>query len=400
MKRNLRFLTRTELFAPMLALALILSISLLVAYRLEINFAHHGVYDTYYRQAAAWLSGSISLASKPDWLELVQISGRTFVSFPPIPSLIFAPLVAIFGENLATQPVSLMLALVGFLSSYILCRSNCLPIRHSIAWALTATYAAGFLFLSLVPGPWFEAQLLSFAFTCGGFALIVGSTNLPNRQIGFLLLAMATGCRPFQLIYYIPLAYWCFKEHPSDNPFKSFIVTHLPASLVLIGLAWFNYIRFGSPLEFGHSFLTNFTNREFGQFSWNYVVPNLSRLLIMPQIVEAKLVYPEFDGFNIFLAHPILIVAGAGLIVRRLDRTTQVLFVAACCHAFLFLLHDGMGSWHFGNRYFLDLIPAVLLMISSVGLPFPRWGYLLLILGIVQQVYGTLAVLSTVDPVV
>ena len=82
----------------------LLALSILAAYGAVWMFTDktpwmHTAYCSYALQAERWLSGHLDLGQDYPWLELAIYQGKYYVSFPPLPTLLVMPFVALFGVD-------------------------------------------------------------------------------------------------------------------------------------------------------------------------------------------------------------------------------------------------------------------------------------------------------------
>lgn len=160
-------------------------------------------YNSYVRQAAAWLEGRLYLSENVPWLELAVYQGRYYVSFPPFPSYVMLPFVLLYGESAPDHLVAFAAMLLGAGYAVKLARQMGLSHRSSAAFAVFL-YCANNLWQITVDGwVWFIAQ--NFAFTLTVMALYYGACGKKGRA--FFFLCAAVGCRPFQILY-IPVLCW------------------------------------------------------------------------------------------------------------------------------------------------------------------------------------------------
>lgn len=355
-----------------MALALLLVHSLAGGTLLAVNY-----YDSYALQAENWLAGRdfILHGEEYPWLELAVYNGKYYQSFPPVPAVLELPWVLAAGGT-ARVPSNLIIALWG------LCMAAGVYacFRRQGASAQTAAYFSLFMgmgsnafWLASDGGVWFLAQIAGLCLTVWGIFYALGDTSA-GRAMASLCFALAVGCRPF---YAVPAAWWglrCVRTAwQKRTGWRSLLPVVLPAAAVAAGLMAYNFARFGSLLEFGHSYLPEFQRAEHGQFHWSYLWPNLLGLL-RPVTLDNKLQlqFPLFQGFLPFAANPLFTLwLGCGLKAwrekRPAERTSALpghggaLALAAVGVCLCYCLHRTMGAWQFGARYTVDLLPYALL---------------------------------------
>ena len=362
-----------------------------------VGFGWHSPYNSYVLQAQAWLSGRLDLGQDYPYLELAVYQGRYYVSFPPFPSYVLLPFVALFGEAVPEVALALGAASLGAGCAALLGARFGLDPRAQVALA-AFLYGGTALWQVTVEGSvWFFAQNLSLL--CTLLALCQASRG--RLGWGLFFLSCAVGCRPFQLCF-LPLVALLARE-AWEGPGKSWLrgVLRRPWALLpgfLMGCSYMalNALRFGNPLEFGHNYLPEFVRSPQGQFSLSYLLGNLESLWRLPTLdpETGTLQFPLFNGMNVFLAFPLLVwllyrMARAGRGWLEASSWRRVLAVGWGClllELFLLLCHKTMGGHHFGNRYVGDLMPGAYLMLCALPRGKPLSGgeeglFLFLLLG-------------------
>ncbi|KYJ85471.1 hypothetical protein [Sulfurovum riftiae] len=361
----------------------------------------HSPYNTYAIQAQAWINGKITIENYSH-LELAFYHDNVYVSFPPFPSFIMLPFVAIWGLNTPDNFIGLFFGILGIFYSYKLARNFINSVTISIFLAFFLTLSSNYIFLIQNGWVWFFAQTLSFTFTI--MAFYYATKKDTNFYLAFLFLAFAIGCRPFQILYGFLLLYLLLKK---THSLKQILFYILPAILVGFTYALYNYIRFDSFIEFGHNYLPEMTDSKYGQFHIYYVADNIKKLFLIPNInTNGIMNYPKFNGFSIFLLNPIItvtIILFVFYIISLLFRKEQtasknILFIAfvvlstIVLHTLLICMHITMGGWQWGNRYIIDTLPAFFLLLCFISryikinwlyfIPFFIYGLVLNTIGI------------------
>lgn len=351
------------------------------------NFYSENVYNSYARQCAAWLAGRLDLGQDVPWLELAVYEGKYFVSFPPFPSYMLLPLVKRFGLQTPDMLFVLVFVILGVVYATKIAQNFQLPALQ-VVFLPVFLYCGTAVWQITVDGwVWFVAQNLSLAFSLMSF--YYASTGKKGKTLFFL--ACAFGCRPMQAVY-LPLLFWLLyrAQQGADNKEKwkrllfSKFWRFLPSLALVATYILLNTLRFHNPFEFGHNYLPEFVNAKNGQFDLQYISENISHLFRMPTFdwETGKLVFPLFDGMNIFLAFPILLWY-LFLLFQKLtyhawgkskkaaqSSVFQINLLIVCLsavHLLLLTMHKTMGGAHFGNRYISDILPAVFLGIGMLS---------------------------------
>jgi hypothetical protein len=330
----------------------------------------HSVYDSYSLQAGAWLDGRDYLIDGQNytWLELAVYHGRYYVSFPPLPTLPMVPMVLIFGQDTPSNMVVVVYALAALVGAYMACRAMRLSDRAAAIWAVFAVLASNMLQISTNGGVWLQAQTLNMALLMWGAYFTIKQ----KRTASIVMFALAVGCRPFSICY-LPVALIYFLWTDKDLRVKNYIAPVLSALLIGVAYGWYNYIRFGNPIEFGHNYLPEFTRAEYGQFNLRYLSANLRNIFLRPikLLPSGGLDLPMFDGFMFYVANPFFIALIVRIIKDIRSRVMPLPAAALCVGLIINLLllctHKTFGGWQFGARYTIDLIPYAFIYILISG---------------------------------
>lgn len=354
------------------------------------------VYDSYLLQAQNWLAGRIDIAdgaSRP-WLELAVFEGRYYLSFPPAPSVLALPWAALgLSAGNLTQAVYALVALAGVYLCFW--QQKYSPAACGF-WAVFATVGSNFLWMACYGGVWMEAQALNLCFAVWGIFFYLRRQDVP----AFFLLALTVGCRPFTALLAVVLflrpLFECGRQRRWG---RLAAVSALPLAAA-VTLGWYNWARFGSPLEFGRAYLPEFAHEGYAQFSLTYLAQNLKNLL-RPVTLDAALdlKFPMFDGFLPVAVTPLFLVWGAGQVraVRKksFDLRDGILLAGLVFTLLGLCTHRTFGGWQFGARYTMDLVPWALLFFlrhppAEPG-PGARW---LCAAGVLFNFYGAVYLLS------
>lgn len=366
-------------------------------------------YNSYALQAKAWLEGRLDLGRDYSYLEIAIFKGKYYVSFPPFPSYILLPFVAIFGVNTPDHLIGLISILLGGVYTFKLAKKLGRDNLSALFWSTFLLIGTNMVFVSVNGWVWFLAQNLSF--TLSMMAIYYAKEGKGGMALS--LWACSVGCRPFQIIYLPILIAIIIMKWKEEEEFS--ITTKIKENLIwaigpiIIGGSYMilNYLRFGSVIEFGHNYLPEFLEAESGQFSVHYLSTNLHNLFRLPTIGEdLKFQFPKFDGVAFWIVSPIFlsyfIYVFYLVVIEKIGRRNKIdyqiqlgLIVLMILHLLLIASHKTLGGWHFGNRYTNDLLPylfyGLMLLIPKKDL-LEKAQYPLCIYGIGVNLIGTIAV--------
>lgn len=416
------------------AIALILSLILLIAYYDHVFtkrggdngslMFEHNTYDSYTLQAMKWREGQIAIiesdvenyqeeVNKYAYLELAIYEDNYYLSFPPVPAIPMLFLSFIFGSNTPSNFVSFMYGLGTFVFIFLLAKRFNLKNDSSLILAMFVTVGSSLFNLTLSGSVWFMAQSLAMCLTAAAFYCVFSKPKW-CWYLSMFLLALAVGCRPFQVLYFPLLIYIIFKKY-NFKILRTWTYFISPAVVAFCYMVY-NYIRFDSIFEFGHNYLPEFaTQKEDGQFALSYIKSNVDALIKeMPKVTSNGLEYSKF-GFCFYISSVIFILFAAAVVYRLVrdsytairtnrkfdvdcDRIgASIILVAIAIHIFLVLLHGSQGAYQFGARYMVDCVPACALGVLLCGRSFlERFkipAAMLCIFGILLNYIGSLSVI-------
>lgn len=372
---------------------------LMISMILGFDIFDHSPRDSFTLMAMAWRKGLLHLEHDYPWLELAIFNGEYYVSFPSVPALVILPLTFIFGENTPNTIVTFAYLLGSYIAGYHLCR-RFRKQADSLFMALFLTMGCNMLYLSLTGDVWNQGQLLSFFLTTMCAAGLTGQSPA-QWGAGLFCLALSVGCRPFQAVY-VPFGLWMLYQNLQKRRQTGFWKTILRGipyviapAMVAVALGWYNWTRFGNPIEFGHNYLPEFTrDPNQPQLGLQYVWNNLRGLLRLPHFEGNRLEFPLFNGFAFWLANPIFVTVGicvvAKIVKRSWDAGDTLLCVGFAAEIFLLLIHKTFGGWQFGARYLCDLVPMMLLFELRGRKKRRGWETLIGIFAMAFNVYGAI----------
>jgi hypothetical protein len=153
-----------------------------------------------------------------------------------------------------------------------------------------------------------------------------------------------------------------------------------------------NYVRFGSPTEFGHSYLEVKQQKQieqYGLFSYHYLSRNLAvAFTLLPELID-KPPYVQISGHGLALwfTTPILL---AVVWPRSPSAIHRALWITVAFVAIPILCYQNSGWVQFGYRFSLDYLPFLILLIAIGGRALGRISQGLIVLGIAINLFGAI----------
>lgn len=362
-------------------------------------------YNTYALQADSWRQGRLHLGQDYPWLELAIYEGNYYCSFPPFPSYVLFPFTLFFGSD--TPDFCIMYVVNILLTVYLYKLALKLGTNPGVGMFLSlfVTVGANTLFIMQEPSVWFFAQLLCFVTAV--MAIYYAYTG--KGGLSLFWWACSVGCRPMQLVFLPILLVLLFgheRRLDTENRAVKLIMRRwywaIPMAVVALSYMILNYLRFGSIFEFGRKYLPEFMREEKGQFHIDYMAANVKSLFNFPELTEeGRLVIEHFGNLNFMLASPIVITAVLGMLFVAIKKDWKLLGIGGLTtllvviYLTITVLHRTMGAWHFGNRYAIDILPYVYMLVGLISAKYPKlvkYYVPFFILGCMLNVVGTIVV--------
>jgi hypothetical protein len=348
---------------------------LIYTFSAEFNMLSRNWWNNYSRQSQSWLEGRLDLPENIAYLEIAFFNDKNYISFPPFPSVVMLPIVAVYGYDTPDHVVAFVFALISLIFAYKIAENLLKDRMHAVFFSLFLILGTNYLHISLWGSVWYIAQNMAFAFTLIAFYYALTDKKW-HSVISLFALCCAMGCRPFNTLYMPLIFYLIYRREglPLFGFTKKLAVYAIPAVILGMFYMWLNYARFGNIFEFGHNYLPEFTIDPLGQFHPSRIMGNLRMMF-----VDTDMSYQIFNGFPFYqrvgfafwLASPILVSylvylgykAYRTVIrdTRITDHTTWMIPILVTLHLFLFTLHRTLGGRQFGSRYAADSLPAIFL---------------------------------------
>ena len=327
------------------------------------------------------------MAEVNDVSQYVKINGafynKTFyVYFGVVPCLIsYVPFYALTGANLPNTFAMLPALVVFAIFSYLLID---LLAKRKFPHASTASVCLAFFACimasctvnaAVIPIVYFVPMIYALAFlACGTYVLARAycAKNARARLVlvatGSFLLALTLGCRPQIAIAAIiaGIAYLVFevkrflrvrKVQGQQKIAPIIICCTAPVFLFLAGLMWYNYVRFGSPLDFGADY--NLTSSDMtlnshsisrgieGALYYLFALPELTssypflnNLTHLPKLNTAIRPVSETFVGGIFFMTPFALLSLVELFNRRQKIIVKCFILTCLLFAFFIAIFD------------------------------------------------------------
>lgn len=353
--------------------------------------------------AAAFLDGRLYVTDTPFYFEeLVNLGGRSYVIYPPLPALLLIPFVMLRG--ISSNQLLLSFILGGFNISLVYLTLRKLTENEELRIWMTVLFGFGTIhwYTASIGSVWYLAQVTSLF-----FLMAAVYTTLAGRSpfVAGLLLGASYMSR-LTTILTLPF-FVIMLLRPGDSGEKGprhWARRLWPVVLLSAGVGIFvllnclyNYLRFGSPFDVAYELHTISAAKaevspwfNKGLFSLSYIPHHIYAFLLQPPefIDKPPYVIPCMSGLSLFITTPAFIFA---FLAGLKSRIALACWAAILPTAFLIFIKSGSGWMQFGYRYALDFYPFLLLLtLEGIG-PRLRWYHKTLIaLSVLVNLWGVL----------
>jgi hypothetical protein len=337
-----------------------------------------------------------------------QSRGATaYMSFPPFPTLLMLPGALVDGRD-ANDVIPTLLVAAAILPLALLLLRRLAEAglsQRSLAddlW-LVATLAFGsVLFFSAVQGKvWYTAHVVAVA-----LALVYAWASIEAKRplVAGLALAAASLTRP-PMMFALPLfllELWRTaggidawrKDRAAMRRAMVKPLIHFVAPIVAFAIPAmiYNYVRFGSPTEFGHTYLDvrqQLQIEQYGLASYHYLERNLTvAFTLLPEFI-ARPPYLQISGHGLALwvTTPLLVLL---LWPRERPALHRALWITVAAVALPSFVYQNSGWVQFGYRFSLDYMVFLVMLLAIGGRPLTRVAKGLIIVGIAINLFGAL----------
>jgi hypothetical protein len=206
----------------------------------------------------------------PPW-DHAYYNGKFYSYFGIVPVLVLSlPVKLITGRYVSTRVAVFIFSALASVFLMLIWRRLVfrymikMPLGMYTLGQLTVAMCSMLSFLTVRPKFYEVAIASALFFTALGLWLILGSSAGKNTRwmeiaAGSLCMALAVGCRANYMVFLLLIPVVLFEElKEAWNDKKRFFslcaCVAVPCLFVASGLMWYNYIRFGSVLEFGSNY--------------------------------------------------------------------------------------------------------------------------------------------------
>ena len=266
-------------------------------------------YDTALRRFTSQQTGD-----KYRW-DVAYFDGHYYVYFGIVPLLLmYLPFRAIFSAPFPTALGIIMFSVLFTIAVYklltLIAEKNFKNVTSGKLLLIFFTFVNSCGVMFLVKRPDFYSLPIITGITFSVFGIynwVYGLYNEKHRNLRFLLgsvcMALVAGCRPQLLLLTflaIPLffrKYIINKEIKTKKGITELALLLVPYLIVASGIMYYNFIRFGSPFDFGSNY--QLTTNDVTKRGWDFGRTGLGFFTYLFQTPSLKAVFPFIEKVTV-----------------------------------------------------------------------------------------------------
>ncbi|MFT3827369.1 MAG: hypothetical protein QM731_25830 [Chitinophagaceae bacterium] len=378
----LRRLSRLEQLTPLDWILIFLLIAVLHVPALLNNEANN--HNAYLMLAQSLLKGRLSLPpGQSEFMgDMIYYHGDYYLPYPPLPAIILTPLVAIFGSHVNAVLVGLVLSCISFYLLYKILQALDVKQEH-ITWLMVGFFVGTGYWYVLFTSHHVYGMAHVVATTCM-LAMIHECLYKKRWLLVGLFVGLAFLARQFTLFSFVAAAGFLFYQYWSDKKklIKNGLLLSAGTGLMMLVYMWYNYARFGAPLETGYQYVVYIgvlkeRVDEFGVFSTRYFLFNLYSLFIKGFNIEftgnglIRIKDMDLWGTSLLAASPFVVAS-----VRAVWPTTLKIFTWLS----ILIIMTGVCMYHNNGfhqvntmRFAIDFLPLLYILVARGVQSVPNW---------------------------
>ncbi|WKZ60965.1 MAG: glycosyltransferase family 39 protein [Cyclobacteriaceae bacterium] len=330
-------------------------------------------------QAQAFLKGKLDIDHY--FWDASVFEGKYYVSFPPFPSILITPVVALFDNAINTVFLSLLISCLNMFLFYRLLARFMGDSTGKLWVFLAFFFGSGYWWVVLT-----SDHINGFAHvicTCLLLMLLLELKDKKRPLLIGILWALAFLTRQMTIFYGIIIIYFLYVDQPDKRiAVRTTVISFAVAFVCVTPYFIFNYLRFHNFLDTGYQYLIYSAPiqeriNQYGLFSTKYLFYNLYHLIlkghniIFSGTMNLQALGMDQYGTSILAASPYVIFS------YKANEETRFK-VAFWCTILLILagtlLYHNNGWMQVNTqRFSLDFFPALLVLIASSYTAIPKW---------------------------
>ncbi len=331
--------------------------------------------------AYGFVEKRLDLGWFPTTLDMTVVDGKTYLPQGPLPAILLLPFAYFrkywYGNNAGY--LSVLLNLINLGSVFLIAKAVLKDKFWAFWMMMTYVFVSPYLGIAMEAVVWYQGQLTAVTFLLLSLCLYLYKRDY--FWVGLCMaLAMAARLNAGLMgLFYIAIILGETKKRLNSRVIE-LVKFGMPIVVILVGLGWYNFQRFGSVWESGYTKQRIYPpvtaeQRDKGWYRaeniptnfYYYFLRGLDPVILdSHKLDEYRLRYPFFTmdpngpGWGFFYMSPVFIL----LFLRRprgMEDWSAILTIGVILA--MLMLFFVPGSRQFGPRYLNDLLPLLFLLL-------------------------------------
>jgi hypothetical protein len=321
-------------------------------------------------QAQAFLQGNLNIEHY--FWDAAVFEGKYYVCFPPFPSVLLTPVVALLDNAVNTTVISLLISCLSMFLLYQLLTKLMGESAGKLWVFLAFFFGSGYWWVVMT-----SDHINGFAHvicTCLLLILILELYGKKRPLLIGLLWSLAFLTRQMTIFYGILIIYFLYADQPDKkNAIKNISVAFIAAFVCVTPYFILNDLRFHNFFDSGYQYLIYATPvqeriNQYGLFSTKYFLYNFYHLIVKGHNIifsgnmNLQAMGMDQYGTSILAASPFVIFsykAQAGIKFKIAIWSTILLILVS-----ILLYHNNGWMQVNTQRFSLDFFPALIVLVA------------------------------------
>lgn len=345
---------------------------------IHYNLINHNPEHQFEALAQSFLHGNLYLGlDNGQWADASYYKGYAYWPQGMFPALLLMPFFAILGSLMREAYLQFVLNLLNIFLLYKIADKITKNKITALWLSFGYLFATAYLPIGLVPWSWWFAQVVATT------ALLLSLYEYFYTK-RWVLIGIYIACAfltrvdlIFSLVFFAS-SILLQKDIKRDLKAYELVSLFFPIMVGVLSLILYNYLRFGSVLEFGYKYHIPELAAARGMFhtygTWNLIYyPTNLYYLFLRGFDEVQIagtgyltypyIIPDMWGLSIFITSPLFIWCFKK-IKETIKKAPVLLSLLTSIFMLLFILgYFGVGTRQYGYRYALDFYPFLFIML-------------------------------------
>lgn len=354
--------------------------------------------------ANSFLHGKLYFLEKPgNWYDSTMHLGKVYWPLGLSPILILVPFVGLFnlfGQMFYQGYLQIIMTAGTFYMAYRIAKQHKYTHEDSLWLAFAFCFASVYIIIALIPWGWYFAQAIVVFFTFLAISEWYGRKRYWLIGIYYAIIVASRFTGAIGLLFFAADLLIRKKKLQRKELVSHLLALFIPVMISGLCLLWYNYARFGNPLDNGYMGINNWTipiERRFETINYGlfqlrnvpmniyyYFIKTVDPVLVnhfgdfgQTFILKPPYIKLSYPGTSFFVSAPIFLYVFSAIRKKIKTREVWLALIPTVTTLSILMFYYWPGWRQVGPRYTADFLPFTYIVLlfafrkSSLGL-FPK----------------------------